>query len=261
MDPLLFDGLRAAVPGGAALLVLAAEHTRPAVRQPRPWLVNVGLWLSGVALMRVACGACGLLVALRVERHGFGLLQWLPLHGWLELAAGVVALDGVLYLWHRANHHYAWLWRWHLVHHAERAYQVTTALRFHPGELLLALPLRLAAIALLGVPVVTLLVFELLFSAMNLFVHGNVALPERAERLLRRVLVTPALHRRHHARESPQRSANFGTIFSFFDRAAATLRVPETGAPAETGIEGPRGDAAMSLVEAVTAPWTHRARG
>jgi sterol desaturase/sphingolipid hydroxylase (fatty acid hydroxylase superfamily) len=39
-----------------------------------------------------------------------------------------------------ANHRVPLLWRFHQVHHADARFHVTTGLRFHPGELLLALP-------------------------------------------------------------------------------------------------------------------------
>ena len=167
----------------------------------------------------------------------------------------MVAVDAVAYLWHRANHRFAWLWRWHRVHHADRAFQVTTALRFRPAELLLALPVRLLAIALLGVPMAGVLLFEIVFGAMNLLVHANVALPRKVQALASWIVVTPRLHRLHHARAPAYSNKNFGTVFTLFDRTFRTLADHAEGHRFETGIEGAEGNSQMSLRTALAAPF------
>jgi len=88
------------------------------------------------------------------------------------------------------------LWRFHQAHHSDSDYTVTTALRFHPGELLLALPVRLLAVTALGVPIAGVIVFEVIFAFANFYVHGNIDLPLKIERVLSCLFVTPALHRR-----------------------------------------------------------------
>src|SRR5262249_3599249 len=95
---------------------------------------------------------------------------------------------------------------------------VSTALRFHPGELVLSLPLRLLAVAALGAPVAAIVAFEGLFAVANLVEHGDIDLPAALERRLGTVVVTPALHRFHHTRGPIERNRNYGTIFVFWDR-------------------------------------------
>jgi sterol desaturase/sphingolipid hydroxylase (fatty acid hydroxylase superfamily) len=148
----------------------------------------------------------------------------------------LVALDLVSYLWHRANHGVAWLWRFHRVHHTDDAYHVSTALRFHPGELLLGLPVRLAAIMLLGASAAGVLAFEAVFGIANVLEHGNFDLPVWLERRIDRVLVTPALHRRHHSVEQRERDTNFGTIFCVWDRLARTRRADTSASRFPTGL-------------------------
>jgi sterol desaturase/sphingolipid hydroxylase (fatty acid hydroxylase superfamily) len=245
----------------ALLFALALEHLAPHARLTRPWRTNLGLWALDAALMRVVCGACGFAVAAWGEARGFGALHWLGAPAWLALPLGVAGLDAISYLWHRANHRVVWLWRFHRVHHADRAFQATTALRFHPGELLLALPLRLAGIALLGISPLGVLGFELVFGAMNLLEHGNFGLPVRAERALARLVVTPALHRLHHARNAVDLSSNFGTILSGWDRALGTLRASDSTRVFETGLPGGAGEREMSFAAALSAPFTRAATG
>ncbi len=261
MTPSSLDLLRLVGLGAAPCLAFALEHFAPHARLARPWRTNLGLWAVDAAVMRVVCGACGFAVAAWAETHGIGALHALAAPAWLALPLGVAGLDAISYLWHRANHRVAWLWRFHRVHHADRAFQTTTALRFHPGELLLALPLRLLGITALGVSPSGVLVFELVFGAMNLLEHGNFDLPARVERAVQRALVTPALHRLHHAREAADLSSNLGTILSAWDRALGTLR-PSSGARVvETGLPGEAGQHEMSLTESLASPFGRVPRG
>jgi sterol desaturase/sphingolipid hydroxylase (fatty acid hydroxylase superfamily) len=171
-------------------------------------------------LSAVVCGACGFAIAAWAQASGVGLLNALDAPLGAGIAATVVGLDLVSYVWHRANHQVAFLWRFHQVHHADADYHVSTALRFHPGELLLSLPVRLAAIAALGAPALGVVVFEAIFAIANVLEHGNFNLPRRFERVVGLALVTPALHRRHHSTERSERDSNFGTILSLWDRVA-----------------------------------------
>jgi sterol desaturase/sphingolipid hydroxylase (fatty acid hydroxylase superfamily) len=256
LDLLRLLGLAAALS-----LALALEHFAPHARLARPWRTNLGLWALDAAVMRVVCGACGFAVAAWAEARGVGALHALSAPLWLALPLGVAGLDAISYFWHRANHRVAWLWRFHRVHHADRAFQTTTALRFHPGELLLALPLRLAGIAALGVSPLGVLAFELVFGAMNLLEHGNFDLPARFERAVQRALVTPALHRLHHAREAADLNSNFGTILSTWDRALGTLRASSGSRAVATGLPGSAGEREMSLAASLAAPFSRVPRG
>jgi sterol desaturase/sphingolipid hydroxylase (fatty acid hydroxylase superfamily) len=145
------------------------------------------------------------------------------------------------------------------VHHADTSFHATTALRFHPGELLLALPVRLVVILLLGIPPAGVLVFELIFGVSNLVEHGNFELPRRMDLLLRRLLITPALHRAHHVADWRELNTNFGTVFSCWDRMAGTFRDSEPGRRVVTGLPDRRSSALPTLPEALLLPFArHR---
>jgi sterol desaturase/sphingolipid hydroxylase (fatty acid hydroxylase superfamily) len=220
----------------ALVLGLALERWRPHERMRPAWRTNVGLWAIDTLATAVACGACGWVVAAWSAEQGFGLLAWAGAGPWGAIGAGLVGLDAVSYLWHRANHQVPLLWRFHQVHHSDASFHVTTALRFHPGELLLALPVRLVAIVVLGVPPHGVLVFELVFGVANLLEHGNFDLPGRLDPVAQRLFITPALHRAHHASEWRELNTNFGTVFSFWDRLARTLRASEPDRRVVTGL-------------------------
>jgi len=191
-------------------------------------------------------------VAAWTESARFGLLARAPAPVLVAVPMTVLGLDLVSYLWHRANHRLALLWRFHRVHHADPALTAVTSLRFHPGEILSSLPVRLAAIALLGAPLGAVVAFEAVFGAANALEHANVDLPARLERALELGLITPALHRRHHSVSRAEHDANYGTIFSFWDRlgrsrcpGASSDRFPLGLAAGSTG--APRSLAAMLL--------------
>lgn len=135
-----------------------------------------------------------------------------------------VLFDVWVYFWHRANHRAAFLWRFHRAHHADTEMDSTTALRFHPGELILSTVARLPVVILLGMSFVQLVFFETILNISTLFHHSNLAVPERWDRLLRTFLVTPNMHRVHHSVERLETNSNFTSILSFWDRIFGTFR-------------------------------------
>jgi sterol desaturase/sphingolipid hydroxylase (fatty acid hydroxylase superfamily) len=238
LDESAYQLARGAAPLAALGLGLALERLAPHAALRPAWRANLGLWLASTLLAAAACGGCGFAVARWAEAGGFGLLPALGAPAAVAVAATVLGLDLVSYLWHRANHLVPVLWRFHRVHHADTDFHVSTALRFHPGEILLSLPVRVGAIALLGAPPAGVILFEALFGAANVLEHGNYDAPRRAERALARVLITPTLHRRHHVAQAGELDANFGTIFSLWDRAASTLRTSTRDDRFATGLPG-----------------------
>lgn len=251
MDEQGFQLVRAGTFVAALALVVLLQRLLPHARLRGSWLVNGGLWLLNAVLLGLVCGACAFSVADWAARTQVGLLHWVAAPVWFATVASVVALDLVSYGWHRANHAVPVLWRFHQVHHSDPAFTTTTALRFHPGELLLSVPVRLGAIVLLGAPAAAVLAFEMVFTLANLVEHGDIDLPRRGERPLERVLVTPALHRRHHTRSGPARDTNFGTIFSGWDRLFGTFTPNDSSATVDTGLPGL---ADVTLGEALVLP-------
>jgi len=251
---------RSLAPLGAFALGLALERIAPHAALRPAWRANLGLWLLDALLMTVVCGACAWTLAAWMQASGIGLLNEIDAPLGAGIAATVVGLDLVSYVWHRANHEVGFLWRFHRVHHADADYHVSTALRFHPGELLLALPVRLSAIVLLGAPPEAVVAFEMIFGIANVLEHGNFDLPRRLEEVLCSVLVMPALHRRHHSTERIERDSNFGTILSVWDRLARTFRPAASAQAFQTGLPGLAGEASRSLAAMLLAPVQSRER-
>jgi len=100
----------------------------------------------------------------------------------------------------------------------------TTALRFHPGELILSTFIRLPVVILLGMSFAQLVLFELMLNLSTLFHHSNMAIPEKWDRLLRAVMVTPNMHRVHHSVVRAETNSNFTSLLSVWDRLYGTFR-------------------------------------
>ena len=217
------------------------------------WRPNGTLWATNLVVMSVVCGACACTVSRWATAEGVGLFATAPL--WMVIPLSILALDLVSYGWHRANHRFGVLWRFHQIHHSDPTFTATTAVRFHPGELMLSLPVRLAAVALLGVPVVAVIAFEVAFALANFVEHGNINARLEFERGLARIFVTPALHRRHHSSRQAELDSNYATIFSFWDRlfgsfgqSSSAVSVP-IGLPSRRGPIGPLGVLALPVRE------------
>jgi sterol desaturase/sphingolipid hydroxylase (fatty acid hydroxylase superfamily) len=171
------------------------------------------------------------------EWNRFGLLNLMSLPPAIGVVMAVLLFDGWLYLLHRANHKFGFLWRFHRVHHSDPEMDATTAMRFHTGEVLISAALRLALIPLLGITLWQLLLYESLMAPVILFHHSNVKFPEKVDRWLRALVVTPAIHRVHHSRLRLETDSNYSIIFSFWDRIAGTLRLRKDYRPVNFGLD------------------------
>lgn len=215
---------------GVFLAVFAAlalwERTAPA-RAPRlsrtlRWRANLGLAVLNVLVLRVALPGSALAFAALAAEEGWGLLNRAGLPAWLAVLAGAVLLDLVIYFQHVLFHSVPVLARLHAVHHADADFDLTTGIRFHPLEILLSTLIKFAAIAALGAPVLAVLVFEILLNATAMFNHANASLPAWLEPWVRRVLVTPDMHRTHHSVVEAERNSNYGFCLSVWDRWLGT---------------------------------------
>lgn len=247
--------------GFAVALGLAAglQWLRPHSSTRGSWRVNGALWAVNLVVMGVVCGACACTVSRWAADAGIGVFNTRALSLWISIPLSVLALDFVSWLWHWANHAARPLWRFHQVHHSDAAFTATTALRFHPGELLLSLPLRLAAVVAFGVPVLAVVVFEVCFTLSNFLEHGNIRLPLPLESRIARILVTPALHRRHHGHRRGQLGSNFGTIFSLWDRILGTYGDSTSAAQIAIGL--PDTPAIVGANDAILMPRQVAPRG
>src|SRR5438552_2425761 len=154
---------------------------------------NALLGAIGAATIRLVELPVTLPLAARVEENGWGLLRLVPMPALLQVVLALVSLDYTLYVWHVLTHRVAWLWRFHVVHHADLDLDASTALRFHAGELVLSVPWRAAQIVAIGVSPGAFALWQTMLVVSVLFHHSNVELPMRFERFLNWIFVTPRM--------------------------------------------------------------------
>ena len=182
----------------------------------------------------------------RVADRSFGLVHLVALPAPLRFVVAFLLMDLSFYYWHLLNHRVPLLWRFHNVHHMDPDLDVSTALRFHFGELAFSAGFRIVQILLIGVSAWIYLAYELLFQANTFFHYSNVRLPIRLERALNRVLVTPRMHGIHHSQVQRETNSNYGVVFPWWDRLHRTLglNVPQSaitiGVPAYSNPEDNR---------------------
>lgn len=188
------------------------------------WLNNWGVVTVNTLLLRLIFPAAAVGIALLVAEREWGLFHWLDAPLWLAAALCVIALDLVVWAQHVLFHKVEPLWRLHRMHHADLDFDLTTGLRFHPLEILLSMGIKGVAIAVLGAPAIAVLIFEVLLNGLAMFNHANVRMPARIDRLLRRVIVTPDMHRVHHSWHRVETDSNYGFNLSWWDRLFRTYR-------------------------------------
>ncbi|QPC86725.1 sterol desaturase family protein [Mesorhizobium sp. NBSH29] len=235
---------------------LDREEMRGALKSRR-WIANVSLLLVSSAMMRIVFPAAAVGAAAWAQARGYGLLPMLGGHGLVTGILAFVLLDFSIWLEHLASHKLPWLWRLHRVHHADTGFDVTTGLRFHPLEILLSMLWKTAIIVILGAPVLAVLIFEIVLNSTSMFNHSNLKLGLGLDRWLRRVLVTPDMHRVHHSTIRRETDSNYGFNFPFWDRMFGTYRAqPERGHEGiDIGLSAYRGDKPSSLVWAMVLPF------
>ena len=218
-----------AVFAAMALWEIAAPARALRLARVARWRANLGLALVNTLLVRVALPTTALAVAALATEQNWGLLNRIDAPLWASVAAGIVALDLVVYFQHVLFHAVPALSRLHAVHHADPDFDLTTGIRFHPFEILLSALVKVSAIVALGAPVYAVLVFEVLLNATAMFNHANVSLPPALERWVRRVLVTPDMHRIHHSVIESERNSNYGFCLSVWDQLLGTYTAVPSG--------------------------------
>lgn len=168
----------------------------------------------------------------------FGLVHLVPLPIWLELALSFLLMDLAFYYWHVANHRAPFLWRFHNVHHADPDLDVSTAFRFHFGEVALSSLFTLIQVSVIGPSVWAFAVYQAAFQTEVLFHHSNLRLPIGLERLLNKIVVTPRMHGIHHSQVQRENNSNFGTVFPWWDRLHRTLGLNIPQSAISIGIPG-----------------------
>ncbi len=255
------EGWRLVIFAAVLLLMWGWECRRPHRQRPagvgQRRRVNLTLVVVNTAFLRLCLPVLAAGVAIEAQNTGFGLFNRLSLPGWLEFAGALIVLDLAIYWQHRLMHRWPPLWRLHAMHHSDTAIDVTTGVRFHPLEIMLSMLLKMGLVALLGASPLAVVVFEIALNAASLFNHGNVALG-RFEPVVRRLLVTPEMHRIHHSPEPDEHHRNFGFTLSLWDRWLGSYRASALAGDmqVEAGLSQFREARSQALLQLLKQPFS-----
>lgn len=212
-----------------AIWELIAPRRALTVSKVVRWTNNLGIVFLNSFVLRLLFPAAAVGVAAFAAEHGWGLINYIQLPYLVAVLLSVIILDFIIYLQHVLVHAVPALWRLHRVHHADLDFDVTTGARFHTLEIILSMLIKFATIIVLGPPVVAVVIFEILLNATAMFNHSNVRLPLALDRILRRFVVTPDMHRVHHSVEDDEANSNFGFNLPWWDRLFGTYRAQPRG--------------------------------
>ncbi|TVR95513.1 MAG: sterol desaturase family protein [Rhodospirillales bacterium] len=188
------------------------------------WTANLGIVALDAMVVRLVFPVAAVGMALIAAEQGWGLFNAVGVPFWAAALLSMVLLDLAIWAQHLVFHKVPWLWRLHRMHHTDLDFDVTTGLRFHPLEIVLSMAIKMAVIVALGAPAAAVVAFEVILNGLALFNHANVRLPAGIDAVLRRVIVTPDMHRVHHSVHRDETDSNYGFNLSVWDRLFGTYR-------------------------------------
>ncbi|MBT8446699.1 MAG: sterol desaturase family protein, partial [Gammaproteobacteria bacterium] len=203
------------------------------LRRGARWPHNLALTVVNTLCLKLLVPFAAMEAAVFAAAREQGLLNLVDIGIVPAVVVTVLVFDFAIYVQHRVFHAVPLLWRLHRVHHTDRDLDTTTAVRFHPVEIVLSMLIKVALVLALGAPAAGVLLFEIILNGSALFNHGDVAIPEPLDRRIKRLIVTPSMHQVHHSVHAIDHSSNFGFFFSVWDRLLGTYRSNSDDAQAD----------------------------
>jgi sterol desaturase/sphingolipid hydroxylase (fatty acid hydroxylase superfamily) len=218
--------------------------------------INFVVSLPAFALLRLLLLPAMVWLAVKNQTLHFGLNYLYDAPVAVKAAIAFLLLDYSNFIWHILLHKLPVLWRFHLVHHTDLDLDITTAFRFHFGEMIGSVIFRGAAVFLIGASPWMVLIYEIAFDAETQFHHSNIKLPFRLEKLLNYVIVTPRMHGIHHSMVKKETDSNYAVIFSFWDRIHHTIRLNIHQNEIVTGVPSYADERELTIGNLLKLPFT-----
>jgi sterol desaturase/sphingolipid hydroxylase (fatty acid hydroxylase superfamily) len=211
-------------------LIFLCEKLRPQIRENKfTWThdrINMSIGILNYTVLTYAFLKSNLIYTDFLWKNKIGILNALNLNGVQRGIISFFVLDVSIYVWHVLLHKSDFLYRFHAVHHTDRSMNVTTAFRFHFGELVMGNFFRFLAIGVFGIAFREIILYEV-FLNMNVYLHhSNFKISPKLDKLISRFVVSPYVHRIHHSVIFKESNSNFGSVFVFWDRLFGTYTDP-----------------------------------
>lgn len=182
------------------------------------WFINISFVFIDTLLVRLIFPILAVGFAVVCMNNGWGLFNILNLPLYLEVFCAFILLDFGIWLQHVLFHKVKFLWRFHKIHHSDEEVDFTTGVRFHPGEIIISMLYKILLVFLIGPTIGILIIFEVILNASSIFNHSNLIIPYNLDIFLRKLIVTPNMHRIHHSIDEKETNSNYGFHFSIWDK-------------------------------------------
>ena len=216
--PLVFFSLLIILACGEFLYPLAKRKST----RLSQWFINLSIILIDSISLTLIMPILAVGVASYASYNGIGFFNIIDLPSFVTILLSLLLLDLLIYTQHFFMHKIPLFWSVHRMHHTEIALDVSSAVRFHPIEIIFSMLIKMLFVLILGVPVVAVIIFEILLNALALFNHSNLKLPKTIELLLRKCIVTPEVHWIHHSEFMKETNSNYGFNLIFWDKLFST---------------------------------------
>lgn len=242
------------------ILELWIPYRENTVSKPKRWVHNLSLTLCNSILLNLIFSVPILATATYTEVNKLGVLHLVQMPGWLRILVTIVIMDFVLYVWHLLNHEMPFLWRFHRVHHSDLNMDVSSATRFHFGELAISAIIKISLIFFLGASFKGVLIFESALVLCAQFQHSSLRIPWWFEKIFLILFVPPSMHRIHHSVIIRERDTNYGTIYSLWDRFLGTLLMNVDQGKIRIGVGAYQSPDKLNLYRLLLMPFTRPIR-
>jgi sterol desaturase/sphingolipid hydroxylase (fatty acid hydroxylase superfamily) len=241
------------------LILWTAESIVPLKKNSRRHLpINAVLTITTIVINALLVVTISKVVSIG-QSNELGVFNVIELPFFIQVIIGVLLLDlAAAYLSHRAMHRFDSLWSFHRIHHLDEMVDVTTGLRQHPFETLLRFVFLLIGVILLGAPLSVVVIYQTLSALNALLEHANIHISGKLNRVLSAVFVTPDLHKVHHSTAPEHVDANFGNIFSFWDRLFGTQVVVKDPSKLSYGLLSEDLNTRPSLINLLVMPFNRK---
>lgn len=208
------------------ILLAVAEFIAPLakrrVKRSSQWLTNISIIVIDTLTVRFLFPLIAVGVAGYANENSIGLFNLIKLNYWLSFFLSLLLLDLLIYGQHVMMHNVPMLWRLHRMHHTELGLDVTSAVRFHPIEIVISMLIKMLFVLIMGISIEAVIIFEVLLNGLALFNHSNLKLPTALDAILRKVIITPEVHWVHHSEIVSETNSNYGFNLSIWDRVFGT---------------------------------------
>jgi len=186
------------------------------------WFTNLAMVTIDNFILKLLFPLLAVGVAGYARENGIGLFNIISLPEILTITLSLLMLDVLIYGQHVMMHKIPMLWRLHRMHHSELGLDVTSAIRFHPIEIIISMLIKMLFVLIIGIPVLAVIIFEVILNGLALFNHSNIKLPTPLEKILRIVFITPEIHWIHHSEVVAETNSNYGFNLCVWDKVFDT---------------------------------------